>query len=71
MLNADGRLWVAHLESGVETTSLVVASAQAESRPLGTVAPVRGAVVNAEEPILLPPFRSGEGDDSNSLDSAG
>ena len=51
MVNADGRLWIERLEKGIERSSVVVSAAQVESL-LGTVASARGAVINAEEPIL-------------------
>jgi len=51
MVNSDGRVWVDRLEKGVEKTGIVIVSARVESL-LGTVAAVRGGVINADVPIL-------------------
>ena len=60
MVNGDGRLWLDRLGKGVEKTRSVIVSARVESL-LGTVAAVRGGVINADVPILeceLPGFEA-------------
>jgi len=51
MVNGDGRVWVDRLKIGIHKTGIVIASSRVESL-LGTVAAVRGGVINAEAPIL-------------------
>ena len=51
MVNGDGRVWLDRLERGVEKTRIVIVAARVES-VLGTVAAVRGLVINADVPIL-------------------
>jgi type IV secretion system protein VirB11 len=51
MVNSDGTVWFDHLKTGLEKTDLVMVSARIESL-LGTLAAIRGGVINADVPIL-------------------
>lgn len=51
MVNSDGQVWLDRLEKGVGKAGIVIVSTRVESL-LGTVAAVRGGVINADVPIL-------------------
>jgi type IV secretion system protein VirB11 len=51
MVNADGRLWLERLESGVENTGIIVKSGYVK-RLLRSLASLRGLSVSAATPIL-------------------
>jgi len=51
MVNADGRLWLERVESGVEKTSIIVKSGYIK-RLLRSIASLRGVSISAAAPIL-------------------
>jgi P-type conjugative transfer ATPase TrbB len=51
MLNPDGRIWVEHLANGMIPTPISFSTLQALNL-IGTIADLRGCVVNQQQPIL-------------------
>ncbi len=51
MLNPDGRIWIDRLEQGLSVTNITFSSLQALNL-IGTVADLKGKVINAASPIL-------------------